>query len=281
MIKRRLLLLLCITCLPVSHGQVRAPVKTDSFRFGIIGDSGTGDRPALEIGAKLAEVRKTFPFDIVVMLGDNMYGRERPSDFVEKFELPYKALLDGGVKFYASLGNHDEPNQRNYKLFNMGGRRYYSFSPHKDVRFFALDSTYMDKAQLSWIEDELKNSNSDWKICFFHHPIYSSGKRHGSSMELRAVLEPLFVKYKVSLVLSGHEHFYERLKPQRGIHYFISGAAAKLRRGNIGKSEMTAKGFDQDRSVMVMEISGDQAHFQAISRIGEIVDSGTFERGNR
>ncbi len=61
------------------------------------------------------------------MLGDNMYGSESPADFVRKFERPYKPLLDAGIKFYAALGNHDEPSQRFYKPFNMDGKRFYTF----------------------------------------------------------------------------------------------------------------------------------------------------------
>ena len=89
--------------------------------------------------------------------------------------MPYKPLLDAGVKFYASLGNHDSPEQRLYKFYNMDGKRYYSFkAPKQDVRFFALESTYMDKDQLAWLEKELDGSREDWKIAFFHHPLYSS-----------------------------------------------------------------------------------------------------------
>ena len=88
------------------------------------------------------------------------------------------------MKFYAALGNHDDPNQRFYKPFNMNGERYYSFKPQQgSVRFFALDSNYMDKAQLDWLEKELAASGSDWKICFFHHPLYSSGDKHGSDVD--------------------------------------------------------------------------------------------------
>jgi 3',5'-cyclic AMP phosphodiesterase CpdA len=75
----------------------------------------------------------------------------------------------------------------------------------------------LDKRQLEWIEKELAGSGSEWKIVYFHHPLYSSGARHGSDLTLRAVLEPLFVMYGVSVVLAGHDHFYERIKPQRCI----------------------------------------------------------------
>jgi hypothetical protein len=258
--------------------DARHPVAEDSVRFAVLGDTGTGDNRALEVAAQLVKSRATFPFDFAVLLGDNLYGRERPSDYEKKFERPYKPLLDAGVKFYASLGNHDEPNQAFYKLFNMGGKRYYSFKPKDGVRFFALDSNYMDKPQIEWLENELSSSGSDWKICFFHHPLYSSGERHGPSLELRAILEPIFIKHKVSVVLSGHEHFYERIKPQKGIYYFIVGSSAKLRRDGIDRSDITAKGYDQDRTFMLVEIAGDRMHFETINRVGKTIDSEVLER---
>jgi predicted phosphodiesterase len=259
--------------------QTTLPNKDGSLKFAVIGDSGTGGSSQLRVARQLAASRASFPFELTLMLGDNMYGGERPDDFLDKFERPYKALLDAGVKFYAALGNHDDPNQRFYKPFNMNGERYYSFkAPHGSVRFFALDSNYIDKAQLTRLEKELTASDSDWKICFFHHPLYSSGDKHGSDVVLREQLEPLFLKHGVDLVLTGHEHFYERLKPQKGIHYIISGSAAKLRRGNIAKSELTAKGFDQGYTFLLMEIDGDRLSFQALTDEGQTVDSGTITR---
>ena len=111
-------------------------------------------------------MHERFPFEFVLMVGDNMYGGESARDFERKFEIPYKPLLDAGVKFYASLGNHDSPNQKMYKLFNMNGQRSYTFRPKLGVRFFALDSNYMDRTQLAWLEKELATSGSDWKIAY-------------------------------------------------------------------------------------------------------------------
>ena len=253
------------------------PNRPDSFHFAVIGDSGTGARPQYEIGDLLTRYQKISPFKTVVMLGDNIYGSDSPKDFARKFELPYKALLDLGVKFHAALGNHDSPQQASYKPFNMGGKRYYTFRPHSGIRFFALDSTFMDKAQLEWLRKELADSASEWKIVYFHHPMYSSGARHGSDMRLRSALEPLLVKYGVALVMAGHDHFYERIKPQQGIHHFVVGGSAKLRAGNVLRTKLTAKAFDRDLSFALMEIDGDTLHFQAVSRKGETVDSGSFQ----
>lgn len=262
------------------------PRKDGSVRFAVMGDTGRGQREQIEVAAQMAAFHCQFPFDFVIMLGDNIYGADGPADMRAKFEAPYKPLLDAGVVFHASLGNHDNPNQRFYPLFNMGGQRYYSFRAPGAVgggqgsaRFFALDSNYLDNKQLDWLDEQLAASDSEWRIAFFHHPLYSSGKTHGSALESRAVLEPLFVKYGVSAVFSGHDHFYERIKPQKGgIVYWVSGAGGSLRKGDIRATDMTAKGFDRDDHFMIVEIAGDDLYFQAISRTGATIDSGVVHR---
>jgi predicted MPP superfamily phosphohydrolase len=264
---------------PPAGAVVQLPNRDGSFKFGVLGDFGTGDRSQFEMGTQMAALHSRFKYQTVVLTGDNLYGSERPQDFRNKFELPYKALLDRGVKFYASLGNHDSREQRYYKLFNMDGKLYYTFNPAAEVRFFAFESSYPVPEQIKWLEEELKKSTSKWKIVFFHHPLYSSGGRHGSDVRLREVLEPLFVRYNVSVVLQGHDHFYERVKPQKGITYFVIGAGGKLRDGDIdARSGITAKGYDADLSFMAAEIIDDQMYFNVISRDGGIVDSGVLTR---
>jgi hypothetical protein len=259
---------------------VALPNLDDSLKFAVLGDFGTGERIQFELANQMTKAHARFPFDLVVLVGDNLYGSERPQDFEQKFEIPYKALLDAKVKFQASLGNHDAREQASYKHFNMDGKLYYSFKASKQsVRFFALDTTFPKPDQITWVEDELKNSGEDWKIPYFHHPLYSSGERHGSHLALRKTLEPLFLKYNVSVVLTGHDHFYERTKPQQGIVYFVAGSGGKLRAGNIDRSSgITAKGFDTDLAFMICEINKDQMYFQTISRSGAIVDSGVITR---
>ena len=254
------------------------PVKPGSVRFAAIGDMGTGGAPQYEIAQRMLQLHQQFPFTFVIALGDNVYGGKSPAELQKKFEIPYKPLLDESVQFYAVLGNHDDSNERFYKFFNMNGQQYYSFKKG-NVHFFALDSNYLDPKQLMWLEKELANAGTtDWKICYFHHPLYSSGAFHGSSTELRAVLEPLFVKYGVHVVFAGHEHVYERVKPQKGIYYFTEGASGELRAGNLRNTVLTAVGYDKDRSFLSIEISGDELYFQAISRTGVTVDSGVIHR---
>ena len=259
-----------------SAQDLALPMKTNSVRFAVIGDQGSGSRQQYEVGTQMATFHKKYPFTFVLTVGDNMYGAERPQDFVKKFEAPYKLLLDAKVEFYASLGNHDDPNQRLYKPYNMGGKHYYTFKKG-NVRFFALDSNYMDPPQVAWLEGELKNSGSDWKIAYFHHPLYASGM-HGSQTDLRAIVEPMFIKYNVDVVFSGHEHFYQRIKPQKGIHYFVTGAAGKLRRGDLNPAEFTAVGNDREYSFMLIEVADKEMYFQCVDRLGKTIDKGTIVR---
>ena len=254
------------------------PNAGDSVKFLVIGDSGTGDRAQFEVAARITEKHAQVAFDRALMLGDSLYGINNAAAYRNKFERPYAPLLQAGVKFYASLGNHDNASQRFYAQFNMDSRRYYTHDSG-DVRFCALDSTYMSRDQLRWLEEELKRSTHKWKIAYMHHPLYSSGRRHGPTTALREAIEPLFQQHGVDVVFSGHEHFYERMQPQRGIVYIIQGGSAKLRRGNIrSASGITAKGFDTDRSFTVAEIVGDRMYLETISRTGAIVDATTITR---
>jgi len=260
-----------------SQLDVRLPMEQKSVRFAVIGDNGTGDQPQYDVAAEMEAYRKVVGFDFVVMMGDNIYGGHKPQDFERKFETPYKPLLNAGVKFYACLGNHDNSDETLYKPFNMSGQRYYSFKKG-DVQFFVLDSNYMDAPQLDWIQQQLSGSGAKWKIAYFHHPLYSDGRFHGPDIDLRNRLVPIFEKYGMNVVLSGHDHVYERFKPEGGIYFFLVGNSGELRYHNLRQgSDIMASGFDTDRTFMLAEISGDKFYFQTISRTGQTVDSGVLE----
>jgi hypothetical protein len=261
---------------PMASPGVKLPLKDGSVKFVLIGDTGTGTEKQQQLADLLLRSRQSFPYEFVLLVGDNLYGGEKPADYKNKFEDVYRPIIDQKVKFYAALGNHDEPAQRFYEHFNMNGKEYYRFTKG-NVAFYALNSNYMDKKQVDWLNSELAKDTSEWKIAFFHHPPYSSGGKHGSDTQLREVVEPIFLKYGVNVVMAGHEHFYERLKPQKGIFYFISGAGGKLRSGDVkDNSPLTAKAFDTDMSFMLVEIADSSMHFQVLSRTGETVDSGVL-----
>ncbi|HEX6280522.1 MAG TPA: metallophosphoesterase [Pyrinomonadaceae bacterium] len=286
-----LILLAALTAAPqfvaaqqyASTGAARAsslvlPNREGSIKLAVFGDAGRGSKEQYELGRVMDGFHQTFGFDAVLMTGDNIYYEDTPADMKKKFEDPYRALLDKGVKFYASLGNHDSPNQRFYALFNMNGQEYYRLEKG-DISFYALNTTYMDQRQLDWFRAELAKDDNAWRIAFFHHPPYSSGKRHGSDEDLREVLEPVLASSGIDVVFTGHDHFYERIKPQKGITYFVAGGGGKIRKGDISKrSNLTAAGFDRDLSFMLVEFMGDEMHFQVVARDGSTVDSGIIKR---
>jgi len=270
-------LLLATRAATLLSQTVTLPNRPDSLKVAIIGDNGTGKTPQYEVGEVMAKARQVFPFELVLMLGDNLYGGQSPTDFVDKFELPYKPLLDAGVTFHATLGNHDDRKQIDYAPFNLGPTGYHTFV-RQHVRFVSLDSTGIDAAQLRWLERVLAETREDWLVCYFHYPLYSNAGRHGSDVELRVILEPLFVKYGVNVAFSGHDHIYERIRPQQGITYFLAGSGGQLRKGDLRPSPLTAAGFDQDQAFMLLEFAADELYFQTVSRTGPTVDAGVIYR---
>jgi hypothetical protein len=259
--------------------DLNLPNRAGSVKFAVLGDFGTGHEAEYQVGARMAAFRARFPFEFVITTGDNIVGdQDDPGDFAEKFERPFRAVLDAGVRFYASLGNHDKPANRSYPLWSMEGRRYYTFAV-KNVRFFALDSNRPDRVQLAWLDETLSRSHEDWKIVYFHHPLYSDGVRHGPDLELRVLLEPMLMRHGVDVVFSGHEHVYQRLTPQAGVCYFVTGAGGDGVR-TLRRSPMTAAWFDREQTFTAVEVSDAELFFQTISRSGLTVDAGVIRKPN-
>jgi hypothetical protein len=272
---------------PTTKEVLALPNQPGSIKFAAIGDSGRGHKPQYEISAQMQAFHEVFDYDFVVMLGDNVYDGGTPKDYRDKFELPYKPLLDDGVEFYATIGNHDSVNQPNYKPFHMNGHRYYTFKADSsllarltdtDVHYYMLDTETLDRAQIAWMDREMARSTARWKIPVFHRPIYTSGRYAVPARIYRAALERYFVRHEVRVGLSGHEHFYQRTTPQQGITYFISGGAGSLRLGDIRQNYLLASGFDVDYHFMLFEVTRDRLYYQAISRTGHSIDAGMIER---
>jgi hypothetical protein len=265
---------------------LRLPLKAGSVRFAAIGDAGRGDQPQFQVSLVMQAYRRLFPFNFVIMLGDNVYDGGTVEDYRQKFERPYKAFLDDGVEFYATIGNHDDFNQPHYPAFHMGGQRYYTFKPPSllsrvlgtDVRFFMIDTENLNLTELAWLEQQMTESKAAWKIPVFHRPVYTSGRYDLGARYLRSSLEPIFRRHGVAVAFSGHEHFYQRTKPQNGITYFISGGAGSLRIGDLRPSPITAAGYDRDYHFMLIEIDGDELYYQVIARTGQTIDAGVVQR---
>jgi calcineurin-like phosphoesterase family protein len=258
-----------------------APAK-DKIKFIAIGDFGTGDDNQTGIAAQMLRDHKTSPLDFVIAVGDNIYPDGGGRHFMKKFERPYAGLIREGVKFHAVLGNHDvrdgRGDQCRYPLFNMDGQCHYTVKKGDGLaEFFMIDSTAFDMTQAGWLEGVLKESEAKWKIAVFHHPIYSSGGEHGSDLSLRSRIEPLLTRYGVNVVLSGHDHTYERVKPQQGVQYFVTGAGGKVRPGDVNlRSPFREMSYDKENHYLQMVIEDQQINFQTITRSGAVIDRGAI-----
>lgn len=238
--------------------------------FVLIGDSGSGDSAQQTVAeSMLTYFTSARRFRYVLMLGDNLYHDDYNGEFLE----PYKPLLDRGVTFYAALGNHDRDLEQHFKPFNMKDRDYYSFD-QGNARFAVLNSNHpTDPAQLKWLDGAFADAGSKWRIAFFHHPLYSSGQHADQSREvIRPALEPALVRNGVNVAFAGHEHLYERVKPQQGVRYFVSGG------GGRNLYDVRASSFDEvARSAhhfMVIEIAGDALFYEALEPSGRTIDCG-------
>jgi hypothetical protein len=253
-------------------------------RFAVIGDFGTGDDDQIAVARLMHELHSRTPFDFVLTVGDNIYPNGSGKYFDSNFEEPFKSFLNDRVPFYAALGNHDvergRQDQMQYPLFNMAGRRYYTVRKGNGfTEFFIIDSTDLDSTQMSWLEHALMNSRAVWKVALSHNSLYSSGRKHGSDEKMRAKLEPLFIRYGVKVAFAGHDHIYERTKPQNDIQYFVTGAGGKIRRGDVDmKSPVRAASYDRDNSFMLVEIDDREMSFRAISETGLTVDQGVIKQ---
>lgn len=291
-LKSFILALLLLAAPIIAAARSQEPPGKSIITFAVMGDTGTGDEAQMAVARQMVKQREKTPFDFVIMLGDNIYEKGEEKYIKPRFEEPYKDLLAAGVKFYASLGNHDIIKglefQTNYPNFNMGGRRYYNFtkgvseSEESLIEFFALDSNEMSPEQLKWLDESLSASKARWKVTFSHHSIYSSARMHRPYVKLRAQLEPLYVKHGVNAVFAGHSHCYERVKPQKGVHYFTEGASGEIKRKTLDrKSPFFAAGEDNVNSFLIVQVSENEMKVEAISADGKLIDSYTIKRNGQ
>jgi hypothetical protein len=242
--------------------------------FAAIGDMGTGGRSQLAVATAMTRYfTSARRFAFVLMLGDNLYG----DDYVNEFSIPYKTLLDRGVTFYAALGNHDRENEIHFKPFNMGDRAFYAFTRGQG-RFVALDSNRpQDRLQREWLDGAFGDTATRWRIAFFHHPLYSSGEHAAQSRTvIRPAFEPALLRNRVDVVFSGHEHLYERVRPQGGIRYFVSGGGGRtlydVRPGDFDEVAVSAYHF------MVVSLAGDRMFFETVTSDDRLLDCGVLWR---
>jgi predicted phosphodiesterase len=257
-----------------------APVGEDSrFAFAVVGDSGKGGKSQLAV----AELLERLEPDLILHTGDVVYPRGEERHYDRSFFVPYRRLIKE-VPIFPTLGNHDveRGNGAAYlKNFHLphnnpqGAQRYYSFD-WGNAHFVALnselyheDDSDSPEEQKAWLERDLRETRQPWKFVFLHRGLYSSSN-HGGDEEIREDLEPVFVRYKVDMVFSGHDHDYERTVPMKGVIYVVTGGGGKdLYRAH--RSKWTAFSKEVHHAVLV-HIDGERLSLEAIEPEGAVVD---------
>jgi hypothetical protein len=257
-----------------------APGTGARVRLVAIGDSGEGGSDQQAVTKQL----QTVPFDLMLHTGDIAYESGTLHDFETKFFGAYQPFLRHAPMFPTS-GNHDyetddaAPYRQVFVLPESGtpeGReRWYSFD-WGDVHFVALDTEKMGRAQAAWLEADLAANRLPWTIVYAHKPAYSSGD-HGGDQTFRELFGPTLEKYQVPLVLTGHDHHYERFFPQGGgTTYVVTGGAGRGVR-LMGRGPMTAYG-ESVLHFVTITIEGDTLSFHAIDGVGREFDSAVIRR---
>lgn len=262
--------------LPLPAKTPAVAASSPILRFVAVADAGSGDQNQNTVGQAMSRYRQSHPYSLALLGGDNIYTNGEIEKIVDVFEHPYADLIKDGVEFRACLGNHDIRYQNGdlqvkYAPFNMEGR-YYTYRKEA-VQFFVLDTNGNAdwNAQLTWLEQKLRQSDAPWKVVYGHHPIYSSGM-YGTNPEMVSRLTPLFKKYRVHLYINGHEHNYERTVPIDGTTHLITGiGGANLR--PVSQSKLTAYATSRF-GFSALTVYSDRLEIQGIGMDGQPFDKG-------
>jgi 3',5'-cyclic AMP phosphodiesterase CpdA len=251
-------------------------------RFAVLADTGTGSINQHAVGRALAQYHQKNPFDTILLAGDNIYTNGEFTHIKKRFTDPYQDLLQRGVKFYASLGNHDVRTMNGewqvaYPEFNMKGQHYYMHG-QGDVRFFVLNTNDLVNPQspervkqLDWLDRALAASTAKWNIVYGHHNVYSAGV-YAVNKVMEKDVTPILKKHKVRLWINGHDHNYQRSKPIDGTTYLVCGG------GGAGLYPVKAQDWTafakSVHSFGIVEVYQDQILLTGIDSKGEIIDRG-------
>jgi len=247
-----------------------APIRVLAF-----GDSGG----ATDDQRQLRNWMLGVPADLIVHTGDVAYDDGTLEQFEHGVFDIYRDLF-ANLPFFPAAGNHDyrtlrgKPFRSVFALPGDSREQWYSYDWGR-VHFVAIDTEADFETQARWLEADLAATTLPWKVVYLHKPLYSSGK-HGSNLRLRALLEPILDRHDVQLVLAGHDHNYERVTPQRGVHHIITGGGGRGTR-DVSSSSFTALSVEVIHFVQ-LEVGVDEIVAHAIDATGREFDSVVIPR---
>lgn len=239
----------------------------------VAGDTGDSGSRLDATADAIAEWGTVDPYQVLLLLGDNVYPNGDPERLQETVFEPFAATLASGAELLAILGNHDVKDDHGaaqMEALGMDGRWW--MRQYGDVMIVGLDSTIAeDPDQVAWVENILANSTARWRVVAVHHPPYSAGYQ-GSNLKVREIYQPIFERHGVQLVLSGHDHDYQRSEPINGVIYVVSGAGSGTRR--TGEASFTAVSYSFHH-FLDMNVFADHIVVRAVSQSLGVADEFT------
>ncbi len=258
-----------------TNTEAWAPLPTDGQELHLLlaGDIGDVGGRLDATAAAITDLDNRQSLDGIVLLGDNVYPAGDASRLPDTVFDPLAPVLEH-ADLHAILGNHDVKGgnaEAQVAALGMDGRWW---AEHLgDLLLIGLDSTMADDPeQRAWLADTLAAATEPWRIVLLHHPPYSAGYQ-GSSTEARDAFVPLFERYGVQLVVSGHEHDYQRSVPINGTTYLVTGGAAVTRR--TGEEDFTAVSFSWHH-VVELGVYPDHLTWRAVNQDLRIADEATL-----
>jgi len=259
----------------------------------IIGDWGRNGHYAQRSVAKWMDIAAHYlDAEMVVTTGDNFYDDGVASIHDPIWNTSFEQVYDGPnlfIDWHPTLGNHDHNGNWQAQIdYSQVSRRWEFPAPYYEKVIKLDDGTkahllFLDTdqlrskskknqvkdAQLAWIHQTLSTSKAEWRIVFGHHPLYSGGKRYGSTDRIKSVLEPILEKYRVHAYFAGHEHDLQHNQVKgKTVEHFISGAASKLR--PTGKVDFT-RFSASTAGFAALSIGTDELVVQFIDDNGEVI----------
>lgn len=264
-------------------GFLTAPAAgaTAPIRILALGDMGwrSSDQEAVEKQMELTR------FDLVLMAGDIGYPSGRLRDYEENVFPTYAALM-ASAPFFPASGNHDymtedgAPFRQVFALPENGGRegreRWYSVDWGL-LHLVVLDSEKLGAPQEAWLEADLQAAAAaPWTIALFHRAPFSSGEL-GDDAGSKAHLVPILTRHRVPLVITGHEHDYERRDPVDGVTYLVTGGGGRGTRRITSRAAGSAFA-EQVAHVVYLEVGEGDIRLWAIDATGQTFDTARITR---
>jgi 3',5'-cyclic AMP phosphodiesterase CpdA len=262
------------------RGQFKVPpadTSTEPYQFVVFGDTRTRDDMHRRI---VDATSKTNP-DFVLHTGDLVADGYDTAQWPVFFDIE-RDLLRKTV-FFPVLGNHERDNARFYEFFDV--KLPYSSFNWGNAHFITMDSDYANVSispagrerfwedQSRWIEEDLqKNQKAEYRIVVMHHPVITANPAEAHMSKNTPGLMPLFEKYKVTVVFSGHDHNYQH-HVKNGIHYVVTGGGgAPLASVDAPVPGVTQK-VEKVEHFVTVRVDGKHLQVVATALDGHVIDT--------